>query len=86
MSNKQTKLERNKSTENDGERERPRREGETHTIGKKAERGTENQNLQVGYRQGEREINNGSITDISGRRRRGLSRRKKVGHCFFFSL
>lgn len=37
MSNKQTKLERNKSTENDGERGEARREGETHTIGKKAE-------------------------------------------------
>lgn len=59
---------------------------DTNTIGKKAERGTENQNLQVGYRQGERKINAGSIIDISGRRRRRLSRRKKVGNCFFFCL
>mgnify|MGYP006996405538 CR=1 FL=1 len=68
------------------DREAPKGGRDTNTIGKKAERGTENQNLQVGYRQGERKINAGSIIDISGRRRRGLSRRKKVGDCFFFSL
>ena len=58
----------------------------TNTLGKKEEKGTENQNLQAGYRQGERKINAGSIIDISGRRRRGLSRRKKVGNRFFFCL
>ena len=51
--------------------------------GKKAERGTENQNLGVVHRQEERKTDGGHVIDINRRRRRELRRRKTMGECLF---
>ena len=54
------------------DREAPKGGRDTNTNGKKAERGTENQNLGVVHRQEERKTDGGHVIDIN-RRRRGDS-------------
>lgn len=61
--------------------------GGRHTIGKKAERGIDRTRICKWATDRERgKINNGSITDISGRRRRGSSSRRKKGGTLFLLL